>query len=451
MKQVILFTGTSRARNRLPLNLGRAPIRASTPAINRDDSKQAILIDMAIVAVLLCCFGSIVSLTIKVQQLKEAPSWSVLLYLLPLVLSVGACAVKPHIALRTALIGGPYFLLVVWAFLSFQWSNQPALTMRQGLLFICTYMSACALAMNLSWLRIGRILAMLFTAQATVSAGLALFKPDWGVMAVIYPGAWSGIWSFKQTLGVAMAVGAGCVTGYTLLNPKAWVWTIPGLLIILLCVIQSEATTAILVTGFAIVMPFSAWLAQRHPAAAVFSIWAVSCAAVVGALLLTVLAPMIFQALGKAPTLTGRTDIWAALQPAINARPTLGWGFQAFWTDTSLSSPVEEIERAMDGFRPPDAHSTPKDIRLQLGIVGSVLAVLAFSRAWLQAIFQAGRERGMMIAFGFLTAITSMGFTESLALYPMDSLTLVTQIIIVKVALSLWDYRDRQNGKPLLI
>jgi exopolysaccharide production protein ExoQ len=374
-----------------------------------------------------------------------------MLYLLPIALSVSAIAVKPHIAIRTALMGGPYFLLVVWAFASFQWSNQPGLSMRQGLLFICTYMSACSLAMNLSWFRLGRILSMLFIAQATLSAGLALFKPDWGVMTEIYPGAWAGIWSFKQSLGVAMAVGAGCVVGYTLLNPRAWVWTLPGLFIIILCVVKSEATTAILVTGLAIGMPFAAWFAQRHPSAAVFSIWAVGSAAVFSALALTVLAPIIFQALGKAPTLTGRTDIWAALEPAISARPTLGWGFQAFWTDNSLTSPVDDIERAMDGFRPPDAHSTPKDVRLQLGIIGFSLAMLAFARGWLQAIFQSGREPGMFVALGFLTATTSMCFTESIALYPMDSMTLVAQLIIIKTALSLWDHKDAQNGRPILI
>ena len=270
-------------------------------------------------------------------------------------------------------------------------------------------------------------------------------------MTTIYPGAWSGIWGFKQSLGVAMAVGAGCVTGYTLMKPKAWIWTIPALFVILLCVVQSEATTAILVTGLAIAMPFSVWLAQRHPSAAVFSIWAVVIGLVMGALMFTVLAPVIFQALGKAPTLTGRTDIWTALEPALQSKSLLGWGYQAFWTDISLTSPVESIEQAMDGFRPPDAHSTPTDLRLQLGIIGLVLGILAFGRVWLQTILQAGREPGMILVIGFLTSISSMLFTESLALYPMDSLTLVTQLVIIKVALSLWDYKDAKSGRAILI
>jgi exopolysaccharide production protein ExoQ len=448
---VSIFSYLSPSRNRLPLNLreGGPPLRA--PAIDPDQTSNALWSDVAIALILFFCFGTIVSIVVKVQELKEAPGWAIILYSIPLAISVVACALKPHIAIRTALLGGPYFLLVVWAFVSFQWSNQPMLSMRQGMLFICTYMSACVVAMNLSWFRIARVLALLFSSQAILSAALALFKPEWGVMTEIYPGAWAGIWNFKQTLGVAMAVGAGCVSAYALLNPKSYIWTIPCLLVIILCVIQSEATTAILVAGLAIGIPFTIWIAGRHPSAAVFSAWAIFVGIVSGALILTVFAPMIFQALGKAPTLTGRTDIWAALKSAIEARPMLGWGYQAFWTDSSLSSPVEAIVIAMEGFRPPDAHSTPLDVRLQLGLIGLVLGALAFVRCWLQAIFQAYREPGMMLAFGFLTPVTSICFTETLAFYPMDSMTLVTQIIIVKVALSSWDFDDDRQGRPVLV
>jgi exopolysaccharide production protein ExoQ len=270
-------------------------------------------------------------------------------------------------------------------------------------------------------------------------------------MSEIYPGSWSGIWSFKQTLGIAMAVGAGCTSGYLLMKPKAWVWCVPGLVIILLCVIKSQATTAILVTGFAIVVPFSVWLAQRSRAASVFAVWAVATAATCLALLVTVLAPFIFQALGKAPTLTGRTDIWAALDGALHARPWFGWGFQAFWTDRSITSPVEEIEAAMQGFRPPDAHSTPLDIRLQLGFVGIGLAALAFFRTWVQAFWQAGREPGMMVVVGILVPITSMCFTEAIGLYPMDAMTLIIHLILVKTALSMWDYKDASENRPILV
>jgi exopolysaccharide production protein ExoQ len=438
---------------------GRPIVRRHAPPLqpasglikDKDDSPLAIAVDVIIIAVLFLCFGSVTALVMKVQLLKEAPTWAIGLYLIPIAATSVAIAYKPHIALRTALIGGPFFLFVCWAFFSYRWSNQPDLTMRQGMLLIATYATACMLAQNLSWVRIGRILTGLFTTQAVFSASLAIMKPEWGVMSEIYPGAWSGIWGFKQTLGVAMAVGAGCATGYLLMRPKTWVWTAPALFLMLICVIKSEATTAILVTGFAMAIPFAVWLAQRSRAASVFTIWAVVTAACVLGLMVTVLAPYIFAALGKAPTLTGRTDIWAALEGAIQARPLVGWGYQAFWTDTSMTSPVVEIERAMDGFRPPDAHSTPIDIRLQLGIIGITLAGLTFFRTWVQTIWQARLEPGMMIVAGVLFALTSMCFTEVIGLYPMDGITLIIHLIVIKTALTMWDRKDAASNRPQLV
>jgi exopolysaccharide production protein ExoQ len=432
----------------LPPRIGNAvaePLTTSRAHDRRDDRWHIIAIDIAIMLGLFLCFGSIVVLVAKVQNLKEAPSWAVYLYALPIAATALLVALRPQSAIRTALVGGPFFVFIVWCLASFQWSNQPALTMRQGLLMCATYATACMVAQYLSWVRVGRILAGLFTLQAVISAFLALFKPEWGVMTEIYPGSWSGIWSFKQTLGVAMAVGVGGVTGYVLLRPKAWVWCVPALMIMGLCLIKSQATTAILASGLAFAMPCALWVARRSLASSVFVTWALSTSILIGTLAVTILAPLIFQALGKAPTLTGRIDIWAALQSSLHARPWLGWGFQAFWTDMSLTSPVEGVEQAMDGFRPPDAHSTPIDVHLQLGYVGLFLIAMSFVLTWAQALWRLKLEPGMLVVIGILTAITAMGFTEAIGLYPMDSMTLVIHIIIVKTSLSAFSIGARHT------
>jgi exopolysaccharide production protein ExoQ len=433
--------------NDRPQGISRPVVKGDRVVLN----KRALIEDLVIIVLLFICFGSIVGLTIKVQQLKEAPSWAILMYMPPIGLAALMCALEPHKALRTALVGGPLLLLVLWALASFQWSNQPGLTMRQGILFVATYMCACVLSWRLDWIRLARVLTGLFGAQAVFSAALALGKPEWGVMTQIYPGAWSGLWGFKQSLGVAMAMAAGVLVGTSLLIKDAWKICLPLLVIALVCVVKSQATTAIIVTVLAIGAPIALWLARSHPSIALLMGWLVVTAVIATVLALTVLAPVIFQALGKAPTLTGRTDIWQALVPAIEARSTLGWGFQAFWTDTSLASPVEEIVRAMDGFRPPDAHSTPTDLHLQLGIPGLVLGGLVFFRLWIQIFQAAAKEPGMMVAIGFFVAYSATCFTESLSLYPMDALTLILQIMVVKVALTIWDARDEKMGRAKLV
>jgi O-antigen ligase len=423
------------------------PFAFSPPAVRRDEAAwRAGVEDVCLILLLLTCFGTVVGLYSKVNLLREAPGWAVALYLGPIAWGAAMCAVAPVKALRTALLGGPLLLFVLWAGLSSQWSHQPALSLRQGILYACTYMVACALAFRLPWWRIGRVLGGVFAIQALLSALLATLKPEWGVMSEIYPGAWSGLWSFKQTLGIAMMMGLAVVVGHAVADPRARVWCVPAAVLMLICVVRSEATTAVLASALVVGAAGAIWFAQRHPSAAVFTLWAVTTVAVLGAAGMTFMADLLFSALGKAPTLTGRTDIWAALAPAVQERATMGWGFQAFWTDRTMTSPVDVIERAMEGFRPPDAHSTPLDIRLQLGWIGLALAAAAFARAWWQAVALSARDPAMMMATPMLVAVTTVCFTETMALYPMDFATLVVMLVMVKLALTVADRRDAARG-----
>jgi O-antigen ligase len=77
----------------------------------------------------------------------------------------------------------------------------------------------------------------------------------------------------------------------------------------------------------------------------------------------------IFSAsLNRDSTLTGRTEIWSAVLPAMKQRALLGYGFGSFWTDA----------RRKLYYHMPSAHNGYLDILLELGVVG-----LAFYAIWL--------------------------------------------------------------------
>jgi exopolysaccharide production protein ExoQ len=65
---------------------------------------------------------------------------------------------------------------------------------------------------------------------------------------------------------------------------------------------------------------------------------------------------------GRDATLTGRTDVWAALLPVAMQRPVLGHGFGSFWTQTTR-----------ERFNIPSAHNGYLDVLLELGLVGLFL------------------------------------------------------------------------------
>jgi exopolysaccharide production protein ExoQ len=74
-------------------------------------------------------------------------------------------------------------------------------------------------------------------------------------------------------------------------------------------------------------------------------------------------------------TLTGRTEIWAGLVPVMLERPFLGYGYGAFWTETTRS--VHRIG---------EAHSGYLDVLLDLGFVGMLLISLFLLASFRRAV-----------------------------------------------------------------
>lgn len=70
-------------------------------------------------------------------------------------------------------------------------------------------------------------------------------------------------------------------------------------------------------------------------------------------------------AIGRDATLTGRTDVWAALIPVAMQKPVFGLGFGGFWTPET-----------MELYNIPGSHNGYLDILLELGFVGIILFAL---------------------------------------------------------------------------
>lgn len=91
--------------------------------------------------------------------------------------------------------------------------------------------------------------------------------------------------------------------------------------------------------------------------------------------------------LGKSPTLTGRTDIWAQVIPLAKQHPVFGWGWLGYWVP--WAKPFDGLA-VRGGVEYLQAHNAWIDMWLQLGIVGVVvlglLALTTLGRAWFLAV-----------------------------------------------------------------
>jgi exopolysaccharide production protein ExoQ len=94
-------------------------------------------------------------------------------------------------------------------------------------------------------------------------------------------------------------------------------------------------------------------------------------------------ADTMLAALGRDPTLTGRTVLWTFVAESIRQRPWLGYGFSAFWTSSNTASRaiIDELH-----WSTPHAHNGFLDLTLELGVIGLAVFLLGYVVAVLRAI-----------------------------------------------------------------
>jgi exopolysaccharide production protein ExoQ len=110
------------------------------------------------------------------------------------------------------------------------------------------------------------------------------------------------------------------------------------------------------------------------------------------------------EALGRTSTLSGRTDIWAAVIP-MATNPLVGAGFESFWLNPRVHARLWDL---FPNLPLNEAHDGYLEVYLNLGWVGVALIVLILADAYRRAMKAFRREPalgGLLLAY-VLTAIT---------------------------------------------
>jgi exopolysaccharide production protein ExoQ len=127
----------------------------------------------------------------------------------------------------------------------------------------------------------------------------------------------------------------------------------------------------------------------------------------------------VANALGRESKMSGRTEIWEAVIPAV-PNSVVGAGFESFW----ISPSVQIFQRTLldSGWYPPlvrvlnEAHNGYIEVYLNLGWIGIFLIALILAGGYLRAYraFQRDHELGSLflayIAVGVVYSITEAGF-----------------------------------------
>jgi len=348
--------------------------------------------------------------------------------------SVALLALNPGEVLKTFL-RQPLLILILWVVgASLLWSINPDQTFRRFIALSFTTLGGVILAARWKWAGLAEIMATALTILAVISLVLCLFVPSFGRMHELFPGAWRGLWIEKNALGNMMTIGFMSCAAAALLEPRRarlW-WPAAGLCLLL--VLASTSKTSLVSCLLGCCGLGLVWVVRRGPAGRVLGTYG----ALVGLLILGFVglfaSGAVLAALGKDATLTGRTQIWAAVMRRIQDRPWLGYGYGAVWDDTSPWSPLAWIIKQA-GFRPFHAHNSWLQQWLDLGVAGLIAWALYFVETCTRAMVALYRSPGAYLAIPFLLVYAMTSLTESIAVTFNDCRWLFFVAIAARLAI----------------
>jgi exopolysaccharide production protein ExoQ len=278
--------------------------------------------------------------------------------------------------------------LPVLAFLSTIWSQIPSASFSHAIMLCACMAFAFYLLKRFSTNDLLKLLLIVGTLAAVGSLLLIAILPRYGLQerTSATSGAWQGLFNQKIICGLMMtelllpAFFVQIKSRYGKLFRNSYVAVL--LVIIVMsrsasaCIICAACIVCVATTRFLVRMP------RKDSSAIIFLLAGV---AAMAAILIYVNFDTLMYLIGKDPTMTGRTAIWASLIPSAMKRPLLGYGYQAFWQPLQGESAYTQALMRWPGMG--YAENGVLELWLELGAVGVLLYGFVFLRAVKDAIY----------------------------------------------------------------
>lgn len=277
----------------------------------------------------------------------------------------------------------PLILLMVLALVSPIWAENPGLAIRRSAALLGTTLVGVMLATRFTLEERLRLLSHVLRALALASLIYSVFIPSYGISNdLAHPGAWIGVFNSKNGLGAYIGV-AFIIDSYRSMKMQ---WRIFWYLLYFVLLLKCGSATPLagLFATWAIVAVFDRLRRRHHFSARAITLAIVASIGVCAAVGLGTGA--VQSILGRSADLSGRSQLWQALIPALIQRPILGYGYGAFWAGGSKEyySVASHITWA-----PMYAHNGYLEIIVSLGLVGLVLACVFLAQVAPYALRQA--------------------------------------------------------------
>ncbi|HEX7962594.1 MAG TPA: O-antigen ligase [Terriglobales bacterium] len=320
---------------------------------------------------------------------------------------------RPTRMMRLARTHWLLLLPVLLAITSATWSQEPTLSIRRGIALLATTAFAFYLTSRYSFRQFLRLLGFTFALVVLSSFVFGIGLRKYGVHSDIHAGDWRGIFVHKNRLGLMMVLGltvfASLAIGERGLARTASLASAVGAGILL--ILSNSVLSAIVGAFVLFTLPVLLLQRQRRTGGWILGAW-LGCAAA-GVALALANAGAILPHIGRDPTFSGRTFLWAVSLDRWLDRPILGYGYRAFWiAGASASANAWKLL----GWEPTSAHNSFLDILLELGIVGLIPFLMMLLR-YAPFLFRSLRRGPFGVWYILATiALTSLSLGESVLL-----------------------------------
>lgn len=308
------------------------------------------------------------------------------------------------------------WILTLLVMFSFAWSDFPEWTLLANREMAQMTCFGLYLATRFSLRDQVKLYALTFGIGGIASALFAIGLPSVG-LDVDHVGAWRGIYGHKNTLGSIMVMAFLAFFALPVERPRdRWIKRIGiGGAAALILLSTSKTALVLALTLLALMLFYRNYRWQGKRSVALGSLGVL----IGGATLVMVLTNWVplLTALGRDPTLTGRTYIWKVALYQLLDHPLFGFGRSAFW------SPDSPYPRAISSylsqsFRAPHAHNGFIDTALDVGLIGLTLFLICYVSGFIRALMRAygSKHPEHLWSLGFLTFLALNNMTESLIL-----------------------------------
>ena len=313
---------------------------------------------------------------------------------------------------RVLLVAWPVLALCLIAFLSAYWSDYPAIVVRRAGTLTLSTLFGVYLGARGDFAELVAALVKVFAVAAVASFFAIVALPQAAtVTGEYYTHAWRGAFTDKNDLGLACGE-AIMLSAYALKRGYGPRWlSLATLAAFLVLLAGSQSKTPIV---FMMAASYGAMIVlalRRRSAGGLIVGYALLVAGMAGTAILAMTWQDVLLALGRDPTFTNRTRIWQLALEYIGFRPWLGYGFGAFWQETSADA---QIFWTSLGFKTPHAHNSWLEIALGIGWVGLGVTVLGWLAVFYRTLRVATSPHAKHVAFcmALLVAILFENLSE---------------------------------------